>query len=103
MNALESEFLEYQATPDDEFPAYFDEDDKSMLIDNICHQISKQIDLYSGQPHFKHLAEFARCLLFFTVIHILRAYVMRCAILYHFCSLKNVKNTHGGVLILQLY
>ena len=63
MNALESEFLEYQATPDDEFPAYFDEDDKSMLIDNICHQISKQIDLYSGQPHFKHLAEFAKFLL----------------------------------------
>ena len=63
MNALESEFLEYQATPDDEFPAYFDEDDKSMLIDYICHQISKQIDLYSGQPHFKHLAEFAKFLL----------------------------------------
>ena len=30
MNAPESEFLEYQATPDDEFPAYFDEDDKPM-------------------------------------------------------------------------
>ena len=25
MNALESEFLEYQSTPDDEFPAYFDD------------------------------------------------------------------------------
>ena len=63
INALESEFLEYQATPDDEFPAYFDEDDKSMRIDHIYHQISKQIDLYSGQPHFKHLAEFAKFLL----------------------------------------
>ena len=31
MNALELEFLEYQATPDDEFPAYFDEDDKPIL------------------------------------------------------------------------
>ena len=25
---------------------------------------------------------------------------MRCAIWYHLCSLKNMKNTHGGVLIL---
>ena len=37
MNALESEFLEYQATPDDGFPAYFDQDDKSMRIDHIWH------------------------------------------------------------------
>ena len=41
MNALESEFLEYQATPDDEFPAYFDEDDKPMRVDHVWHQISK--------------------------------------------------------------
>ena len=27
-------------------------------------------------------------------------YVMRCAIWYHLHNLKNVKNTHGGVLIL---
>ena len=27
-------------------------------------------------------------------------YVMRCAIWYHLCNLKNVKNTHGGVLLL---
>ena len=26
-------------------------------------------------------------------------YVMRCAIWYHLYSLKNVKNTHGGVLL----
>ena len=26
--------------------------------------------------------------------------VMRCAIWYHLYNLKNVKNTHGGVLIL---
>ena len=25
-------------------------------------------------------------------------YVMRCAILYHLYNLKNMKNTHGGVL-----
>ena len=36
-NALESEFLEYQATRYDEFPAYFDEDDKSLHIDLIWH------------------------------------------------------------------
>ena len=27
-------------------------------------------------------------------------YVMRCAFWYYFYSLKNVKNTHGGVLLL---
>ena len=31
-----------------------------MHIDHICHQISKQVDLYFGQPRFKHLAEFAK-------------------------------------------
>ena len=40
INALESEFLEYQATPDDEFSAYFDENGKPMRIDHIWHQIS---------------------------------------------------------------
>ena len=35
INALESECLEYQAIPDDEFPAYFSEDDKLMRIDHI--------------------------------------------------------------------
>ena len=63
MNALESKFLEYQATPDDEFPAYFDEDDKPMRIDHIWHQISKQIDLYSGHPRIKHFVEFPKFLL----------------------------------------
>ena len=28
------------------------------------------------------------------------SYVMRCTIWYHLYNLKNVKNTHGGVLIL---
>ena len=65
MNALESEFLEHQATPDDKFPAYFDEDDKFMCIDHIFHQIAEQIDLYSVQPRFKHLAEFAKFLICF--------------------------------------
>ena len=37
MNALESEFLVYQAAPDDEFPVYFDEDDKLMRTDHIWH------------------------------------------------------------------
>ena len=35
INALESEFLEYQAIPDDEFTAYLDEDDKLMCIDHM--------------------------------------------------------------------
>ena len=60
MNALESEFIEYQATSYDEFPAYFDDEDH---IDHIWHQISKQIDLYSDQPRFKHLAPFSTFLL----------------------------------------
>ena len=63
MNALESEFLEYQAAPNDGFPAYFDQDDKPMRIDQMWYQISKKIDIYSGQPCFKHLAEFAKLLL----------------------------------------
>ena len=60
-NALESKFLEYQATSGDELPAHVDEDDRPMCIDHIWHPISKQIDLYSGQPRFKHLAEFGKC------------------------------------------
>ena len=28
------------------------------------------------------------------------AFVMFCAIWYYLCNLKNVKNTHGGVLLL---
>ena len=63
MNALESEFLEYQATPDDEFSAYFDEDDKPMCTDHIWHKVYTQIDPYSGQPRFKHLPELAKFLL----------------------------------------
>ena len=35
INALESELLEYQATPDDGLPAYFDKDDKPLRIDHI--------------------------------------------------------------------
>ena len=66
MNDLELEFLEYQATPDDEFPAYF-EDSMPMRIDHIWHQISEQIDIYSGQPRFKHLAEFPNFLL--SILH----------------------------------
>ena len=48
MNALESEFLVYETTPWDEFPAYFDENDNSKYIDHVWHQMSKQIKLYSG-------------------------------------------------------
>ena len=35
MNPLESEFLEYQATPDHKFPVYFDKDDKPIGTDHI--------------------------------------------------------------------
>ena len=59
MNALKSKSLEHQATTRDEFLAYFDENDNLMAIYDIWHQISKKIDLYSCQPRFKHLAEFA--------------------------------------------
>ena len=37
---------------------------------------------------------------FFICIYVLYTYVMRCAISYHLYNLKNVKNAHGGVLIL---
>ena len=29
--------------------------------------------------------------------------MVRCAIWYHLYKLKNVKNTHGGVLLLEIY
>ena len=35
MNPLESEFLEYQTTPDDKFSVYFDKDDKPIGTDHI--------------------------------------------------------------------
>ena len=41
MNALESEFLEYQATLEDEFPTYSEEDDKP--IHNDHKKIKKKI------------------------------------------------------------
>ena len=34
------------------------------------------------------------------VVYGILVYVMHCAIWYHLYNLKNVKNTHGGVLIL---
>ena len=40
MNALESQFPEYQETPDDESPDYFDKDDNLMRNDYIWHEIS---------------------------------------------------------------
>ena len=35
-------------------------------------------------------------LIFFSI----SLYVMRCAIWYHLYNFKNLKNTHGGVLLL---
>ena len=64
INALESElFFEYQAPPDDEFPVYFNKDDKSCALITFGTKYLKQIDLYSGQPRFKYLAEFVKLLL----------------------------------------
>ena len=40
INAIESEFREFQITLDDGFRTYFDMDDKPLRIDHICHQIS---------------------------------------------------------------
>ena len=57
MNDPESEFLEYQVAMSHELPAYFDEDDESMSIDHIWHQIPKQTDLDAGELCFKYLIE----------------------------------------------
>ena len=62
-DGLESEFLDYQATPDDDLPSYFDENGKPKRIDYIWHQISLMTDPYSGQPSFKNLAVLAKFLL----------------------------------------
>ena len=40
VNELKSEFLDYQAAPDKELPAYYDEDDKPIRIDLVWHKIS---------------------------------------------------------------
>ena len=37
---------------------------------------------------------------YFIIKKYLRRYVVSCAIWYHLHNLKNIKNTHGGVLIL---
>ena len=36
----------------------------------------------------------------FILVYSLPYVVVRCTIWYHLCNLKNVKNIHGGVLIL---
>ena len=41
MNALESKFLEYQTISNDESPAYFGEDDKTICTVPNWHQISE--------------------------------------------------------------
>ena len=62
-DALESGFLEYQATPDDELPAYFDNDGKPFCIDCVWNQISKITVAHTGQPRFQHLAHLAKFLI----------------------------------------
>ena len=42
--------------------------------------------------HYKSCSESKEC-----------KYVMRCAIWYHLYNFKNVKNTHGGVLLLSFF
>ena len=63
IDALVSEFLEYQATPDDELPAYFDNDGKPFRIDYVWYQISKITVAHTGQHRFQHLAHLAKFLL----------------------------------------
>ena len=41
-----------------------------------------------------------RCAIFISLPFLSRIFAMRCAIWYHWYKLKNVKNTHGGLLIL---
>ena len=40
VNDLKSEFLDYQAAPDKELFAYYDEDDKPIRSDLVWHKIS---------------------------------------------------------------
>ena len=63
LNDLEAEFLDYQAAPNTELPAYFDEDDKPIRIDQVWHKVSLLNDAFSGLPRFKHLAKLAKVLL----------------------------------------
>ena len=66
MNALESEFLEFQATPDDEFQLIWTKISPCALITCGTKYLNKLIYtllIYIGQPRFKRLAEFAKFLL----------------------------------------
>ena len=62
MIALESGFCEYQGTPVHEFLAYLRRMISPCALITFGTKISNQIDLYSNQPCFKHLAEFAKFL-----------------------------------------
>ena len=59
---------------------------------HIQFTIFKSSSLYSHPVHYIHIQ--------FTMWTSSSLYVVRCAIWYHFFNLKNVKNSHGGVLIL---
>ena len=64
---------------------------RSIFAESVC--------AYCNYP-FLVILRFYYTLLTTTTSYKSITYVMRCAIWYHLYNSKNVKNTHGGVLIL---
>ena len=52
------------------------------------------------RQYFSWLIKFIPTFKDFGNFYTAESFVMRCTIWYHLCNLKNVKNTHGGVLLL---
>ena len=56
--------------------------------------------LYSPVFRFCFLLYILKSFSLFSLVFLIREYLMSCAIWYHLYNLKSVKNTHGGVLLL---
>ena len=77
MNTLESEFYEYQATPDDEFPAYFDKNEIPCALITFGTKYLKKLMYNLVNLVLNTLQNFAKfLLLILTAIHIVRVYLV---------------------------
>ena len=63
LDDLYTQFLDYQALPNESLPDYEDEDGKRIRIDAVWRDIAAIKDPYSGTPRFPLLVELAQILL----------------------------------------
>ena len=66
----------------------------------FCHRLKQTPLLYFTTFYVNICMPIEATKLHFTYCQTRGYILMRCAIWYHLCNLKNVKNTHGGVLLL---